>query len=451
METDMTKGNPLSVILKFTLPVLIGNIFQQLYNMADTVIVGRFVGANALAAVGSTGNIMFLVLGMAQGMSTGFTVLTSQKYGAGDKKAVRESVSNGIILSIFVTAVLTALSLILMRGILTVMNTPADIFEDAYSYIMIICIGIFASVFYNLFASYLRAVGNSRVPLFFLVFSACLNVGLDLLFVIVFRMGVAGAAWATVISQAVSAALCAVYIAVKVPLLMPEKGEWKLKPSLSRHQLAVGIPMALQFGITASGTMIMQSAVNLFGSTAVAALTAAGKIQNIVTQGMVSLGQTMATYAGQNYGKREIRRIRAGVTTALKIDVVYSLLGSAVVVLALPHLLGLFFGGGTSVPELLPWAQTYMRLCAAFYIPLSTIFVFRNTMQGCGYGFLPMMGGVSELAARLLTALLAIRLHSFPLACACDPAAFTTAALFTGISYCFVMKDIRKKTGGQKA
>lgn len=444
METDMTRGNPLPIILKFTLPLLMGNIFQQLYNMADTIIVGRFVGPDALAAVGSTGTIMFLVIGFSQGMSTGFTVLTSQRFGAGDENGAKRSVANGIILSFFVVAAMTVLSLAFMRTLLRAMNTPGDIFEDAYTYISIICMGIVANVFYNLFSSYLRSVGNSRIPLLFLMFSASLNVVLDLIFIINFKMGVAGAAWATNLSQGISAILCIFYIYKKVPVLTPKRNHWKLNEADTRRQLSVGIPMAFQFGITASGTIIMQSAVNLFGSTAVAAYTAANKFQGMVIQGMLAMGQTMATYSGQNYGKGDIGRIRHGVRLVLGTGVVYSVLCSVIVCLALPYALRLFFSGDVDITEMLPWAKTYIYLCAVFYIPLGMIFIFRNTMQGCGYGFLPMLGGVVELAARLVTAAVAIRLLSFPLACACDPAAWLSAGLFTLISYVHIMKKVEK-------
>lgn len=450
METDMTKGNPLPIILKFTIPLLIGNIFQQLYNMVDTIIVGRFVGPDALAAVGSTGTIVFLVIGFSQGMSTGFTVLTSQRFGAGNEEGARRSVANGIILSTFVILAMTGISLFFMRPLLELMNTPEDIMEDAYVYISIICIGIVASVFYNLFSSFLRAVGNSRIPLAFLVFSACLNVLLDLIFIVNLKMGVAGAAWATNLSQGISAVLCLLYIYKKVPVLTPHRHQWKLDKTDTGNQLAVGIPMALQFGITASGTIIMQSAINLFGSTAVAAYTAANKYHSLICQGMIAMGQTMATYAGQNFGKGDIGRIRRGVKLAVGTEVVYALLCSVLICVSLPFALRLFFSGQVDMAQMLPWAKVYTYLCAAFYIPLSLIFIFRNAMQGCGYGFLPMMGGVVELGARLITASFAIRLLSYPLSCACDPAAWASAAAFTAVSYRYVMKKVEQKQEAER-
>ena len=429
MEKDMTKGRPLPVILKFMLPLIIGNIFQQLYNMADTIIVGRYVGADALAAVGSTGTIMFLTVGFSQGITAGFSVLTAQRFGAKDTEGVKISVANGILLSLIFTVIISSLSLLGMRPLLKLMNTPDNIFQDAYTYIMIISAGIIATIFYNLFSSYLRAVGNSKIPLVFLVFSAALNVILDLVLIINFKMGVAGAAWATIISQGVSAILCLVYIYIRMPSLAPNRRHWRLHGQESRNQLAMGIPMALQFAITASGTMVMQSAINLFGSDAVASFTAASK----------------ATYSGQNFGKGDIKRIRQGVKAALEASVVYALAAAVLVCILLKPALGLFFTGNVDMNSMLPWAKTYIYMSVIFYIPLSSIFVFRNTMQGCGYGFLPMMGGVSELVARLVVAMISMAVGSYALACFCDPAAWVTAAVFTGVSYLFVMKDIRRK------
>ena len=447
MELDMTKGRPLPVLLKFTLPLIVGNMFQQFYNMADTIIVGRFVGAGALAAVGSTGTIMFLINGFAQGVTSGFSILTSQRFGAQDPQGVRRSVANGVLLSLAATVILTALCMAVLRPLLGMMQTPEDIFADAYVYIMIISGGIAATMFYNLFSAFLRAVGNSQVPLFFLVFSACLNIVLDLVFIVWFDLGVAGAALATVVAQGVSAVLCGGYIWFKVPTLTPEAGQWKVNASDSKHQLSMGLPMAFQFAITASGGMVMQSAINLFGSNAVAAYTAAGKLEALVEQGMVAMGQAVATYGGQNYGKGDIERNKAGVKAALGAIMVYGAVAAVVVSIGLEPALGIFFAEGVDMALMMPWARTYMNICASFFIPLSTIFVFRNVMQGCGYGFLPMMGGFAELVARLVVAVIAMKIGSYALAVFCHPAAWVAAAVFTGVSYLWVMKDIVKKQG----
>ena len=284
---DMTTGSTWKLLLSFAVPLLIGNLFQQLYNTVDSLVVGNFVGTEALAAVGSTGIIMFLITGFAQGLTSGFTILTAQRYGAGDTAGVKRSVSAGIFLSAVTTVILTGFFLAVMDPLLRLMQTPEDIFREAGRYIRIIAAGTAVCVFYNLFSAFLRAVGNSRVPLFFLVFSACLNVALDLALIVGGGMGVEGAALATVLSQAVSAVLCGGYIFLKTPDLMPGAGQWRPHKGDVRRELSIGIPMALQFAITASGGMVMQSAVNQFGSLAVAAYTAAGKLETLVEQGMI--------------------------------------------------------------------------------------------------------------------------------------------------------------------
>lgn len=443
MELDMTKGRPLSVLLRFTLPLLIGNVFQQFYNMADTIIVGRFLGAGALAAVGSTGIVMFLITGFAQGMTSGFTILTAQRYGAGDSEGVRRSVANGIFLSLATTAILTLLFLFALEPLLQMMGTPEDIFPEAYRYIMIIAAGTVAGVFYNLFSAYLRAVGNSRAPLVFLVCSSCLNVILDIVFIVNFHMGVEGAALATVASQAVSAVLGGGYIFLKTPVLKPACGQWRFYRTDTKRQLSMGVPMALQFAITASGGMVMQSAVNRFGSEAVAAYTAAGKIETLVEQGMIALGQAMATYGGQNFGKGDLERVKKGARAGMLVTVVYALAAAVAGTAALRPAMGLFFAENVDV--MMPWARTYMNICVVFFIPLGAIFVYRNMMQGCGYGFLPMAGGIVELAARFVTAFAAMSVGSYALTCFCHPAAWTSAGIFLWAAYHVTMRDAWKR------
>ncbi len=442
MQSDMTKGDPLSIIIRFTIPLFIGNVFQQLYNMCDTIIVGRFVGQNALAAVGSTGTIMFLILGFCSGLTCGFTVLTSQRFGAGDTKGVKKSVVNSVILSLVLVVIMTAGSLAVMKPLLRLMNTPEEIFADAYSYISVICMGIAASVAYNLLSAFLRAVGNSRMPLVVLVFSAVLNVILDLVLIIVFDMGTMGAALATDLSQGISSVLCLVYILKKVPDLTPERELWKYYPDATSKQLRVGIPMALQFGITASGTMIMQAAINLYGATAVAGFTAASKVQGLITQGNFSIGQTMATYVGQNYGAGAYERIKKGVRCASLSISIYGIIAGILVVVALRPLLALFFAAGTDLNAMMPYARMYITCCALFYIPLGNIFVFRNAMQGCGYGLLPMLGGVAELICRLTLAVASMISMNFLLASLCDPMAWLGACIFTGLSYRYVIRKV---------
>lgn len=253
MELDMTKGSPFKLIVRFIIPIIIGNIFQQLYSLVDTVIVGRFVGVKALAAVGATGTITFLLLGFLQGLTTGFTILTAQRFGAGDEEGMKKSVGNAAVLSVIVTVVMTFTSVLIMDWLLRIMRTPADIMDMSREYILIICWGMGFSVLYNLLSSILRAVGNSKVPLYFLVLSAAINIIGDLVLIICFDMGVAGAAVATIASQGISGLLCLVYMVKKVPLLALHKEHLRLDPWCVRNQVSIGIPMALQFSITAVG------------------------------------------------------------------------------------------------------------------------------------------------------------------------------------------------------
>ena len=442
MQQDMTTGRILPVILRFTLPLFIGNIFQQFYSMADTVIVGRCLGAAALAAVGATSTVSFLLLGFAMGLASGFAVLTAQRFGAGDDEGVRISVSNGILLTVILSACLTFLGLMIVPRLLALMQTPADILGDATRYMLIICRGLAASMFYNLFSSFLRSVGNSRAPLFFLIFSSCTNIFLDLFFIVRLGMGVEGAALATVLAQGLSAALCLLYIIARVHVLVPARRHWGFHREASVHQLRMGVPMALQVTVTASATTVMQSASTMFGSVAVAAFTAAWRIQNILTQGMIAMGQTMAAFCGQNFGKKDFARIREGVRSAVRVEIIYSLVSGFAAVALLPVIMRLFFSSDTDIAALMPWAMTYTVECAVFFIPLSLIFIFRNAMQGCSYSFLPLMGGVVEMAARVLCAIAGIYLHSYLLSAGCDGAAWLTAGLFTLLAYRFMMRQL---------
>ena len=443
VQSDMTTGNPMNIIFNFTLPIFIGNVFQQFYNMADAVIVGKFVGNKALAAVGSTGTIMFLIYGFVVGMTAGFTVLTAQKFGAGDMPAMRRTVAGASFLSLLVGLVLTAAFMAFMKPWLTLMHTPEDIFADAYAYIMIISAGILAQMLYNLLASILRALGNSRVPLYFLILSALLNIVLDLVFIIVFHMGAAGAAAATVISQGVSGALCLVYIVKKVPLLHMTREDWKLSGALLGTQIRIGIPMALQYSITAVGTMMVQASLNILGSTLVAAYTAAGKIEQIVTQAYVAKGTTMATYGAQNMGAGNISRIRQGFKASTVIGDVYAVVSAALVMTVGKYMTYLFVS--EDVALIMDSVNTYLVCAGIFFIPLAIVNIYRNGIQGLGYGLLPMMAGVAELAGRGVVAVIAARQKSYLGVCLASPAAWVLAALLLIGMYYYVVKiDLKK-------
>ena len=446
MQKDMTAGNPTKIILDFTFPIFIGNVFQQFYNMADTVIVGKFVGTKALAAVGSTGTIMFLILGFVLGMTAGFTVLTAQKFGAGDMKAMRQTVGGAAVLSILVTIVLTAGSMLFMKPLLRFMHTPLDIFDDAYSYIMIICAGIAAQMLYNLLASVLRALGNSKVPLYFLILSALLNIVLDLVLIIVFHLGAPGAAYATVISQGVSGVLCLVYIVKKIPVLHLERDDWKPKAHLLKIQLGIGIPMALQYSITAIGTMMVQTSLNLLGSGLVAAFTAASKIEQVVTQAYVALGTTMATYCAQNIGAGKVQRIRSGFRSATIMSFVYAVISGILIMTVGKYMTYLFVSG--DVAEIMASVDIYLKCVGIFFIPLAVVNLYRNGIQGMGYGILPMMAGVAELVGRGIVAVIAAGKRSYVGVCLASPIAWIFAAALLIVMYFYIMKHDMKKFEG---
>ena len=444
MQLDMTKGSPVQLITKFIIPLIIGNIFQQLYSMVDTIIVGRFVGVEALAAVGATGSICFLILGFTQGLTTGFTVLTAQRYGAGDLEGMRKSIANAAMLSVLVTLVMTVLSVVCMDWLLTIMNTPQDIYEMAKEYIVIICSGICCSVLYNILASILRAIGNSVVPLVLLIISSAINIVLDYVLIVYVHMGVGGAAVATVVSQGISGIFCLFYIMKKVPLLHISRRNWVPDAWCMKNQLMIGIPMALQFSITAVGTILVQAALNLLGSTAVAAYSVACKVEQLVTQPFLAMGSTMATYSAQNRGINDLQRIRQGVKVSNRMSAIYSIVIYFVICSLLPYAIRLFIT--ENIETVYGYAEIYIRICGLFFIPLGMIFIYRNTMQGCGFAFWPMMGGVVELLVRCVAAFVATKMLSYEGVCIANAGAWLGAGLFLWICYHYVMKRmIREK------
>lgn len=445
-QNDMTVGNPMKIIFGFTLPIFIGNVFQQFYNMADAVIVGKFVGNKALAAVGSTGTIMFLIYGFVVGMTAGFTVLTAQKFGAGDMKGMRKTVAGAGILSFVVGALLTILFMAFMKPLLILMNTPSDIFADAYSYIMIVSGGILAQMLYNLLSSILRALGNSKLPLVFLIISALLNIVLDLVFIVGFGMGAKGAAVATVIAQGVSGILCLFYIIAKIPILHLKREDLDVGSTIYKNQLRIGVPMALQYSITAIGTMMVQSSLNILGSTLVAAYTAAGKIEQVVTQAYVAMGTTMATYAAQNMGAGSVKRIREGFKACTVIGVVYSFVAAGFIMTVGKYMTYLFVSEDVDI--IMNSVDIYLKCIGIFFIPLAVVNIYRNGIQGLGYGLLPMMAGVAELIGRGIVAVIAGAKRSYPGVCLAGPAAWVLAGGLLIVMYYFIMNVNMRKIFG---
>ncbi len=444
MVKDMTEGKPLKLILNFCIPLIIGNLFQQLYNIADSIIVGQILGKDALAAVGSTGSLNFLVIGFVLGMCGGFCIPVAHSFGAANYKLMRRFIFNAAYLSA-ITAIIFAIATGLTAGnILQIMQTPDNIYEQARIYITIIFFGIPATVFYNILSGILRALGDSKTPLYFLIIAACINIVLDVVFILFFNSGVAGAAIATVIAQVISGLLCLFYVMKKYPILRPESvsEETAFNFSASKRLILTGLPMALQFSITALGTIVLQSAVNTLGSDAVAAITSAQKIQMLVTLPMETIGLTLSTYCSQNLGAGKIDRIRTGIRQATILEIVYCI-AAFIIMATLGSYCALLFISPEEI-ALLDQIALFLRINGAFYITLGLIFLFRNSIQGMGFGFGAMTAGIFEMVARALVAFFIVGKFGYFGVCFANPAAWIAADILLIPLYFYVMKKISK-------
>lgn len=444
MTKDLTSGNPLKVILFFTLPLMLGNLFQQFYSLADTIIVGRFVGVDALAAVGSTGSVNYLILGFVIGMCNGFAIPIAQLFGAHDDSDMRRHVANAAWLCVGWGLLLTVATVLLTRPIMQLMQTPTDIIDDAALYIGWIFAGIPFVFLYNMVASIMRALGDSKTPLYFLLLTSVLNIALDLLLILAFHMGVTGAAVATDVSQAISGVLSFLYLKKKFPILHVSAEERRFDTSACRRLSSIGLPMGLQCTITAVGSVVMQGAVNLLGSGAVAAVTAAGKTQNLLTCPLESIGTAMATYAGQNLGAARLDRVRSGVLSAHLMVVVYSLGSLLFLHFFDVAIVGMFIDTDVEV-QIVEMACSYMFWNSLFFIPLGALIVWRYTIQGLGYSTLAMMAGVAEMAARTGVAIVLVPVLGFFGAELSNPAAWVAACVFLYPAYRWTLVHLENR------
>lgn len=435
---DMTVGNPAGLIIRFMIPVCLGNIFQQLYNIADSVIAGQFLGVDALAAIGSTGALMFFVTGWLNGMASGFAVLVSQWFGARRYDLMRHYVAMSVYLSAVFAAVMTVGLSFANEPILRLMNSPQDLLPDIKAYMGIIYAGLLVTVAYNALAGFLRALGDSKSPLYFLVISGVINVILDIVFIVYFHMGVAGCAYATVTAQAVSALLCLIYIIKRYPILHLKREDFRISFQSFGRLLSLGIPMGLQFSITAIGTILVQGAVNMYGSAHMAGFSAAGKIQNITATVFVAFGATIATYVGQNYGAGKTDRVRQGVRCTQMMVLAWSVVTMAFMFFCGKYMTYLFVN--PSEQDVVQVSVTYFRTVFWAYPFLGSIFIYRNTLQGMGYGLVPMLGGIFELAARSGIVMAVAGKISFAGVCLADPAAWIAALIPLLPYYFYVMK-----------
>ena len=434
---DMTKGNVFNIILGFAIPLLLGMLFQQFYSMVDTIIVGKYLGVSALASVGSTGSINFMIIGFCMGVCNGFAIPVAQKFGAGNFKKLRKYVFNSGFLAIVFSVVMTLIVCVFCRQILIAMRTPEDIIQGAYSYIYVIFLGIPATYLYNLLSGIIRSLGDSKTPLFFLIISSIINIILDLFLIIYMHMGVAGAAWATVIAQAVSGILCLIYMRKKYSVLKFESDELKVDGYCIRRLCYMGVPMGLQYSITAIGSVILQAAVNGLGSIIVAAVTAAGKISMFLCCPFDALGSTMATYTRQNIGAGKLERISEGIKKSMIIGSVYSIVALMISVF-FGKSLALLFVNENEI-EILAKVSENLIIVAVFYIPLCIVNVVRFTIQGMGYSTFAILAGVCEMIARALCGFILVPIFGYVAVCLASPVAWIFADAFLIPAYKYVI------------
>lgn len=425
---DMTSGSTMKLILGFAVPLLMGMLFQQVYSLVDTIIVGRFLGVSALAAVGATGSINFLIVGFCQGICNGFALPVAQRFGAKDYDGLRKYVGNSAVLTIIFGGAITLITVIACRPILELMQTPADIIDLSYHYIVVIFAGIPAIMLYNILSAYLRSLGDSITPVIFLVLSAGLNIGLDLLFIVTFHWGVFGAAFATVLSQAVSGILCLILIIKKFDLLHLKREDWKLDWGYSRYLLIMGLPMGLQYSITAIGSVILQASVNTLGSTAVASMTAGSRISMFVVCPFDALGSTMATFGGQNVGAGRLDRLGRGLRSAVILCAIYSALILVILIFFGRDLILLFVSAKEAA--VIAQAKQFLVTNAAFYLMLALVNIVRFLIQGMGFSGFAVFAGVFEMVARTLVGLVFVPIFGFTAACSANPLAWIFADCF---------------------
>lgn len=428
MVKDMTNGSPSKHILGFAVPMLFGMLFQQFYNLVDTIIVGKTLGVEALAGVGATGSINFMIIGFCMGVCNGFVILVAQCFGAKKPADLRKYVFNGYICSIVFAIVLTLASVIFCRRILIIMNTPADIIDHAYNYIVVIFIGIPTVFLYNMVSGVIRSLGDSKTPVVFLVLSSIINVVLDFFLILVCKMGVAGAGWATVTSQLISGLTCLIYMYKKYDILKGDKSERVLDRRFITNLCMNGVPMGLQYSITAIRSTILQAAVNTLGSTYVAAMTAGSKMFNFTCCPFDALGSTMATYAGQNVGAAKIKRLGQGVRSAMIIGSVYSVLSLIALYFTTDYIALLFVNA--SETTIIALTRQFILASACFYIPLTGVNVVRFCIQGMGFSVFAISAGILEMIGRAFAAIILIPNIGFMGACLASPIAWIAADAF---------------------
>ena len=444
---DLTVGNPMSLIFGFALSLFWGMLFQQLYNIIDTAIVSWFLGKEAYTGVGTTGAINFLIMGFCMGVCNGFAIPVAQRFGAKDLKSMRKFVSHAIILCVILASVMTFFVSIFCRQILVAMHTPADVLDYAYTYILVIFLGIPVTYMYNLLSGIIRALGDSKHPVQFLIIGSLVNIGLDLLFIIPLDMGIAGAALATVISQGVAGTMCLVFIIKNIEILKLSKEDWGLDGHHFHILLNMGLPMGLQYSITAIGSVILQTAINGLGVDAAAAVTTASKVGMFFCIPFDALGSTMATYGGQNVGAKKLDHLQQGLFSAIKLGCGYSLIAFVILYFFGRTFAMIFLESGDVT--CLDNAHLYLIVNSAFYIPLALVNIVRFLIQGMGFSLFAVLAGVMEMIGRIFVAWVLVPIFGFPALCFASPIAWILADIFLIPAYISVRNKLARIFRGQ--
>lgn len=438
---EMTSGASFPLILNFTLPLLLGNLLQQTYSLMDAAIVGKYLGINALASVGASTSVVFLILGFCTGCCSGFSIPVAQKFGARDYVTMRRFISVSLKISGVMSVVLAIITSLLCAYILRTMQTPENIFDGAYAYLLITFIGIPSIFFYNLLSGIIRALGDSKTPFWFLLLSSVLNIILDLFCIIVLGWGVAGAAIATVFSQGVSSVLCYIYMNRKYEILKTTPSERRFRSDIARQLLGIGVPMGLQFSITAIGSIMLQSANNALGTACVAAFTAAMRIKMFFMCALDSLGIAMATYSGQNYGAGKPIRIWQGIKSSYVMMLVY-VAAINIIIWCFAEKFALLFID-PSETEVIKDTALFLHINLSFFPLLGSLIILRYTIQGAGYTKLAMFSGVSEMVARIMVSLVVVPLFGYLGVCYGDPTAWLFANLFLIPAFIYVYRRLK--------
>lgn len=438
--SDMTQGEPVKLILAFAIPLFIGNIFQQVYSMVDTMVAGYFLGDSAIAAIGATSSLSSLLLNLSIGMNNGYAIVVTQCFGAHDEKKLRQSVAGMILLNAAVTAVVTALSLVFLARLMHFMNTPESIFQEAYRYIWIICAGMLATVAYNMFAGIMRSLGNSRTPLYFLIFSSALNIALDLLMVVVFQMGVAGAALATVVAQAISALLSGLYILRHYRDLFPSRADFRVPKEMLGDLLTSGIAMGLMLCVVDLGSVIYQRANNDLGETIITAHTAVRKLFGLTNQPLGGIATSVSTFVGQNWGAKQPQRIRYALKRAIWMELAWCAFIAAAVFAFGDTMVR--FTTGTSDPSVIANAVMGLRWNVSFYPALGILLCLRTSMQAMGQKTAPIVSSVVELLIKLASAQWVIPALGYLGTCLTEPVAWVAMMLWLAGAYFFCLKKL---------